>query len=176
MSVRYSPAALRGAVNREAGSYFEQIISSACFYYQNTGVAEIEKTPEPIKRLGRANNKGQFLACYEKKGQPDYKGTVTGGGSVVFEAKHTSLNKISQSVVLPQQAEALERHRKLGATTFILVSFALQRLYKIPWEVWRNMKELYGRKYLTPDDIPEYEVHSRRGVLDFLPEERISRA
>ena len=38
------------------------------------------------------------------------------------------------------------------------------------------MKQIYGRKYLRPADIPEYEVKLYRGMLDFLPEERIKRA
>ena len=173
---RINNAALRGKQNRAAGALFEQMIDAACRYYRQAGIAEIEKTPEAMKPLGHQNGKGQFLACYVKKAQPDFKGTLKGGCSIVFEAKITSADKIQQSVVLDQQADALERHRKLGARCFILVSFDFQTFFCIPWEVWQDMKQIYGRKYLRPADIPEYEVKLYRGMLDFLPEERIKRA
>ena len=94
----------------------------------------------------------------------------------MFEAKITTADRIQQSAVLEQQAEALERHRKLGAECFILVSFDFQKFYRVPWAVWREMKEMYGRKYLKPEDIPEYEVKLCRGMLDFLPEAKITKA
>ena len=33
------------------------------------------------------------------------------------------------------------------------------------------MKERYGRKYVTPGDITEYEIRREGGVLKFLTEE-----
>ncbi len=165
---RISNAAVRGKQNREAGALFEQMIDAACLYYRQASIAEIEKTPEAMKPLGPQNGRGQFLACYVKKAQPDFKGTLKGGGSVVFEAKITSSDRIQQSVVLEQQAEALERHSKLGAECFILVSFGFRRFYRIPWKMWRDMKAIYGRKYIKPGDVPQYEVKLHRGRLDFL--------
>lgn len=78
-----------GARSRAEGAGFEAIISSACDYYRAIGRADIEKTPEPMKPLGGANRSGRFLACYTKQAQPDYKGVLSGGRAVVFEAKHT---------------------------------------------------------------------------------------
>lgn len=167
-------AAIRGKQNKAAGALFEQMIDAACRNYRQAGVAEIDKTPEPMRPLGHQNGKGQFLACYTKKAQPDFSGTLKGGTSIVLEAKITSSDRIQQSVVLEQQAEALERHRKLGAQCFVLVSFDFQKFYRIPWEVWQEMKQRYGRKYLRPADIPEYEIKLRRGMLDFLPEIKIT--
>lgn len=166
-----SNAALRGKQNRIAGASFEQIIDAACQYYKENGIAEIDKTPEVMKPLGHQNKKGQFLACYVKKAQPDFKGTLKGGRSIVFEAKFTSTDKMQQSVVMEKQAEALERHRKLGAQCFIVISFSFQKFYRIPWEVWRDMKQIYGRKYIKPKDIPQYEVKFFQGILNFLPDE-----
>jgi recombination protein U len=171
-----SNAAIRGKRNRAKGALFEQMIDAACRHYRQACIAEIDKTPEAMKPLGHQNGKGQFLACYTKKAQPDFKGTLKGGSSVVFEAKITTADRIQQSAVLEQQAEALERHRKLGAECFILVSFDFQKFYRVPWAVWREMKERYGRKYLKPEDIPEYEVKLCRGMLDFLPEAKITKA
>lgn len=76
-----STSGRRSAANRPglAGSYFEAMISGSCDYYLDRGLAKIEKTPEPMKPLGPKNYKGQFLACYTKQAQPDYKGTLKGG-------------------------------------------------------------------------------------------------
>lgn len=38
---------------------------------------------------------------------------------------------------------------------------------EIPWNVWRDMKEMYGRQYLKPDDIEEYKVKFD-GAVHFL--------
>jgi len=168
MDAKSYNAAVRGKQNRAAGQIFEEIIEAACRYYRQAGVAEIEKTPEAMKPLGRSNGKGQFLACYTKKAQPDFKGTLAGGCSVVFDAKTTSTGRIQQSVVTDEQAGDLERHSRLGAVCFIFVSFDFQHYYRIPWEVWREMKSRYGRKYLKPEDIHEYEIFYRNARLDFL--------
>lgn len=161
-------AVLIGKQNKAAGAIFEMMIEAACREYRQAGIAEIEKTPEAMKPLGHSNNKGQFMACYVKKAQPDFKGTLYGGKSIVFEAKCTRADRIKQNVVTQVQAEALERHRRLGAECYVMVSFNFQRYYKIPWEVWQEMKERYGRKYIMPEDIPEYNIKLYRGMVDFL--------
>ena len=161
---------VKGILNRANGVYWEAIIDAACEYYSRIGIAEIEKTPEPMRPIGSPNSKGQFLACFTKNGQPDYKGTIKGGKAVVFEAKHTDTNRMHQSVITDEQEKRLNNHFSLGADCFVLVSFGLIRYYKIPWDVFRSMKEHYGRKYITPDDIQEYEITRTKtgGYLNFL--------
>ncbi len=161
---------VKGILNRANGVYWEEIIDAACEYYSRIGIAEIEKTPEPMRPIGSPNSKGQFLACFTKNGQPDYKGTIKGGKAVVFEAKHTDTNRMHQSVITDEQEKRLNNHFSLGADCFVLVSFGLIRYYKIPWDVFRSMKEHYGRKYITPDDIQEYEITRTKtgGYLNFL--------
>ena len=58
----------------------------------------------------------------------------------------------------------------LGAECFVMVSFGFERFFKIPWTVFRDMKEHYGRKYITPEDVQEYKVRYIGGVLQFLQE------
>lgn len=161
---------ITGRKNRIYGSCWETMIDAACEYYSRIGLAEIEKTPEPMKPIGKPNSKGQFLAYYTKKGQPDYKGTIKGGRAIVFEAKHTNTDRMQQSVITDEQEKRLNSHFSLGADCFILVSFKLRRYYKIPWAIFRNMKKYYGRKYITPEDIQEYEITRTRtdGYLKFL--------
>ena len=159
---------MRGRQSRINGDYFEGIIDASLRWYEEKGVACIEKTPEPMKPLGPPNKKGQFLACYTKAGQPDFKGTLTGGRSVVFEAKHTDSDKIDYSRLTDEQIEKLSKHDELGAAAFVLVSFGLQDFYRIPWEVWRDMKAIYGRKHLKKKELEQYRVQYIAGVIKLL--------
>lgn len=160
--------AMRGARNRAAGGFWEQIIEAACNNYRISGMADIRKTPEPMRPLSKQNEKGQFLACFTKQAQPDYKGTLKGGRSVVFEAKHTDTDRMLRSVISDEQERELNSHEKLGALCFVLVSFGLQRFYRIPWSLFRDMKEHFGRKYVKLEDLKEYEIRFIGGQLEFL--------
>lgn len=161
-------AAMAGRRSRAAGEHWEQMIEASCNHYRLTGEAEIRKTPEPMKPLGRPNGRGQFLACYTKQAQPDYKGTIKGGRAIVFEAKHTDSDRMQRSVISAEQEKELDRHMALGAECFVMVSFGFQRYFKIPWGAFKNMKERYGRKYITPGDVGEYEIKYTGGYLRFL--------
>ena len=158
-----------GARSRAEGAGFEAIISSACDYYRAIGRADIEKTPEPMKPLGSPDRAGRFLACYTKQAQPDYKGILRGGKAVNFEAKHTDSDRMTADRVTPEQAARLTRTEKLGGIAFVLCSFGGRYFYRVPWAVWRDMKSLFGRKYITPADLAEYRVpFAAPGVLLFL--------
>ena len=62
-----------GLHNKEAGEQFEKLIIAACDFYRDNGIAEIDKTPEPMKALYPIDN-GKFVACFTKRAQPDFKG------------------------------------------------------------------------------------------------------
>lgn len=158
----------RGRQSRIMGDHFEGIIAASLRWYEDKGVACIEKTPEPMKPLRAPNRQGQFLACYIKAGQPDFKGTLTGGRSVVFEAKHTDSDRIEYSRLTDEQVEKLSTHHKLGAAAFVLVSFGLQDFYRIPWEIWRDMKAIYGHKHIKQKELEPYRVQYIAGVLKLL--------
>lgn len=160
-------AIIRGQQSKAAGELFEKIIEDACRYYSKNGEAEIEKTPEPMKPIRRMKN-GQFVAVFTKKAQPDYKGTLKTGQSIVFEAKHTDTGKIRRAVITDEQENRLNRHEALGAECYVILSFSFQRFYKVPWHYFKNMKLYTCRNYLVPDDIKKYEVHFIAGVLRFL--------
>lgn len=165
---KHMMAQIRGKQARVAGGYFENIISASCDYYLSRGLAKIEKTPEPMKPLGAKNRKGQFLACYTKQAQPDYGGTLKGGRSIYFEAKHTDDERIEQRRLTQEQQDDLETHHKLGAIAFVLVSMSLTDFYRVPWPVWRDMAEIYGRKYMTHAELSRYEVPATAGFIKFL--------
>ncbi len=159
---------IRGSQSRAVGAHFESMIEASLLWYEGKGVAEIEKTPEPTKPLGRPNKRGQFLACFTKASQPDFKGTLNGGRSVVFEAKHTSTDRIDYARVTKEQRDRLERHHNLGAAVFVLVSFGLRDFYRIPWSVWSGMADIYGRKHMRQRECEPYRVQYIAGVLKLL--------
>lgn len=149
----------QGKVSKAKGKHFEERLDAAFLYYDEKGFASIEKTPEPMKPAKSLGN-GKFVAFFEKKAQPDYKGTIKGGRAVMFEAKYTDSEKMEQSRVNKDQTEYLEKHHNLGARCYVLIGFGSGEVYKIPWDIWRNMKAIYGRKYLKETDIQNYKVKS----------------
>lgn len=160
---------MTGARSRAEGAGFESLINSACEYYRTNGIADIEKTPEPMKPLGGADRSGRFLACYTKQAQPDYKGILAGGTAVTFEAKHTNSGKMGLDRVSSTQAACLSHTTLLGGVAFVLCSFGANAYYRVPWPVWCDMKNLFGRKYVTQDDLKAYRVRfAAPGVLLFL--------
>ena len=163
---------LIGSRSRSTGAAFEKLIEISCEVYKSRNLAYIEKTPEPMCPISGADRQGKFTAIYTATAQPDYKGTLSGGRAVVFEAKHTDSDTMKQERVTPAQAEALSMHYALGALCFVLISIK-DRCFVIPWTVWDNMKNVYGRKYITASDAKEHEVKivANKGsvYLDFLP-------
>lgn len=161
-------ARYRNKLNRHQGKDFESLIEAACCYYRNRDVADIEKTPEamrPLRNLG----KGQFVAVYTEKAQTDFKGFLMGGGVVCFEAKHTVSERMEQDRVTPAQADRLERCHAYGGYAFVLCSFSGRDFFRVPWSTWRGMKNLFGRKYITPQDVEQCRVRiGGPGVLLFL--------
>lgn len=158
---------IQGYRNKYSGQLFENIITASCHYYYQQKKALIIKTPEPMKPIKDLGG-GKFVAYYEKHAQPDYKGTFSTGQTVIFDAKHTEEDRLKQSAVTPAQTESLNKHYEFGARCFIVVSFGFQQFFNIPWEVFREMKERYGRKYIKPEDIPEYRVQFNGSIVKFL--------
>lgn len=158
----------RGLRSRQNGTLFESMIDASLNWYATKGEAHIEKTPEPMRPLSKPNQRGQFLACYTKQAQPDYKGTLKGGRSIVFEAKHSEGDKIDYGRVTEEQRDALEAHYQLGAVAGVLVSLGMTDFYMVPWKTWRRMMEIYGRKHMKKADLECYKVPFYGGVIKLL--------
>lgn len=168
MTVAEYKASIQGRQNRAQGLAFEEIVNDTCDHYRLMGLAHIEKTPEPMKVIGVVNrNMGHFKAAFEKAAQPDYKGTIKGGRSIVFDAKSTETDRIQQKAVTQEQWEALDLHEEMGAWCFILVSLGW-KYYRVPWEKWKTMKEDCGHKYMNADDLTPYELAAWPAPLRFL--------
>lgn len=147
----------QGRRNRAHGKAFEEDLEKTFAYYNEKGFAKIDKTPEPMKVI-RSMGQGHFLACFTKKAQPDYKGTIKGGRSVMFEAKYTEMDRIGQDAVNEDQTDYLNDAAALGARCYVLCGFKSGGVYRVPWDAWVNMKRLFGHKYATEQQLQKYQV------------------
>ena len=137
-------------------------------YYERTGFAKIDKTPEPFRILQRLEG-GRFVGVFAHKAQPDYKGVISGGRAVLFEAKFTATDRIRQEAVTAEQSKYLSAAADLGAWCFVLVGFSSGNAYMIPWEIWRDMSKFFGRKYATEQDLAPFRIKTApSGLLIIL--------
>lgn len=162
----------QGSRSRELGLAFEERLKMACEAYKNQGIAFIEKTPEPFAITDKQYDKNRkflgFLGHFEKKAQPDFKGTLRGGKSIVFDAKATEKDRIERAAVTDEQKKDLNYHFALGAECNVIVSFKLQTYYRVPWYTWSHMREIYGRSYITQDDLSDMQIPVKNGIVYFL--------
>lgn len=166
-----NPAAQwRGRVNKAQGAHFEQLIEQSCCYYQESGTAVIEKTPEPF-HITRSLGDGKFQGNFAKAAQPDFKGVLCGGRMIAFEAKHSADDRISQSRVTTEQTAALDSYEKAGAMCFVFVSLKMQDFFLIPWIAWKSMNKWAGRKYATVEKMSKWRVRFDGQKIKFLHEE-----
>lgn len=157
-----------GAASREKGKLFERRLDAAFAYYAEHGSAIIEKTPEPMRPTKSLGN-GRFVAHFEKKAQADYKGVLKGGRTIIFEAKFTASDRLEQNRVGQNQTGYMERYSSLGARCFIVIGFSSGGVYRIPWKIWREMKDVFGRKYVKESDLGAYRVQEMKsGTLLLL--------
>lgn len=165
-------SSLRGAQNRAEGNAFEKLITTACEYYEEKGIALIEKTPEPFHVTRNLKN-GKFEGYFTKKAQPDFKGTIRSGKSIVFDAKATETDRINLSALTDEQVKRLELHRRLGAETAILLCFGFKEFAWIPFEIFMAAKDINGHKHWTIQESRDFAVYLKNGYLDFLSGRRI---
>lgn len=167
--VRSIARSMQGKQSRAMGEYFEQMIMAASKFYEEKGISVIHKTPEPMKVLKVYNrSKGQFICCFAKQAQPDFKGILMDSTMILFDAKHTDREKIERSVVTEEQEECFESYMKLGAMCFLVVSLGFEKFYRVPWIVFRDMKKIFGHKYMNESELAPYELKYSNGILRFL--------
>jgi recombination protein U len=154
--------------NNARGHFFEGYIKGACGFYKDRGKAIVDQTPEPF-RTTSTNRDGSFTGRFIANAQPDFKGTLAGGRAICFEAKYTSTDKMKRSAVTPDQMEALEAHYIMGAVSGVCIGIKDVFAF-IPWIAWRDMKEIFGRQYMTVEDIEPYRIkfNGHALFLDFI--------
>lgn len=167
-------AYLIGARSRAAGAQFENEILASLRYYENQGTVKADKTPEPMKTLSGADVYGHFKACFTKKAQADFSGTLKGGRAVRFEAKQTSGDRFERSRLTNEQMKDLREHGKLGALCFVILCFTSNmrnNYYRIPFGIWDNMKNIFGRQYVKESDVEQYRILCKQGIIRLFTSE-----
>lgn len=157
-------------VNNAQGHSFEGYIKAGRVFYDQRGLATVDKTPEPFRVLKKLGN-GIFNGRFTARAQPDFQGTLAGGRSIVFEAKYTTTDRMTRETVTDEQQKALAQHAERGALSAVCVGIR-NDFFFVPWEVWRDMKKLIGRKYVTAADLEAFRVRFNGAVLflDFTHE------
>lgn len=151
-------------INNAQGHFLEGEILRACDEYMRRGIANIGKTPEPFRVMTKYQNGTATVRFTHEKAEPDFKGVLIGGRSIVFEAKSTQNDRILRNVLTDNQMDILESYYQLQAISQVCICIK-NDFFMVPWEIWRDMKRLYGRQYLQPLDIPEFKVRYRAGVM-----------
>lgn len=157
----------QGRKSKAMGEIFEKRIEHALNLYDSLNVAYIQKTPEPFRVIRRIGD-GRFEGYFEKKGQPDFKGVLKDGSTIIFEAKHTDSDRILQSVVTETQADFFDKYQNMGARCYVMVSLGLSSFYRIPWHIWKDMKSYAGHKYLNAEDMAEFKLAESSGIIQIL--------
>lgn len=160
----------QNAVNNAQGHFFEGYIKAACTFYSERERAEVDKTPEPFRVLEKSRD-GVFKGRFTAHAQPDFQGTLAGGRSIVFEAKYTTTDRMKRDVLTEEQQKVLERHANRGAITAVCAGID-DKFFFVPWEIWRDMKQHFGRKYVTAADVEAFRVKFNGTVmfLDYIHE------
>ncbi|MGL5433771.1 MAG: Holliday junction resolvase RecU [Lachnospiraceae bacterium] len=161
---------IQGRRSKASGDRFENILSAACQYYREKGMAIVEKTPEPMRPIKPYGNRrmGQYVACFVKQAQPDYKGVLCDGQAIIFEAKHTDKDRIQESAITMTQRQNLDDFQRMGAQCFVMVSMGFDIFHRVPWSVFGNMKSQFGRKYMTLEELEWYRLDEKNGIVLIL--------
>lgn len=158
---------IRGKQNKAAGERFEKMIDQALRYYKERDIAVINKTPEPMKLI-KSLGEGKFVACFAKKAQVDFCGSLAGGRAIRFEAKQTDTDRFTRDRLTDEQMDDLRTHAEMGAYCCVMLCFGMDHIYRIPWLIWENMKIGFGRNYVTEKDVKGFRVEIRNGILMLL--------
>ena len=145
------------------GKNFERFVSIACDYYRDKGLADISKVDEPF-RVIRLKKAGRFEGQFTRKANPDFEGTILGGQSICFECKYTSKDRIRQGVITDKQAEVLDTKYRLGGLVGVCCAIQ-ENFFFVPWHIWKVLDRKVGRKSFSCEDLKEYEVPFKKGVM-----------
>jgi len=156
---------LRNKKSAARGRAFESLLMRGCNYYRQKGVAIINKVNEPYI-VTKKTNSNKFMGRFTGRAEPDFKGVLYGGRAIAFEAKSTQKSRIQRNAVTDTQMEWLREQKDFGAVTFVAVNIQ-DKFYSVPFDVWDDMKNIYGKKFLMPEDIAGYEV-KYDGAVRFL--------
>ena len=56
----------------------------------------------------------------------------------------------------------------MDALCFVVVCIKYEHFYRVPWKDWKNMKTLFGHKHMTLEELEEYRVPCKNGMICYL--------
>ena len=160
----------RSYANR--GMQLERILELANKKYLNSGIADIQKLPTPVKIMKVTGSKVEGVRT--KGHLVDYVG-IYNGVSLIFDAKETKEARFPLQNVELHQYERLKSWSEKGAIAFLIVYFAKYDKYfylpfaSLKWAFERANEG--GRKSIAYEEfeICAQEVKSKDGyVLHYL--------
>lgn len=80
----------------------------------------------------------------------------------------TGKDRINQNVVTDTQWKSLDIYEQFGAHCYVMVSLGLVRFYRVPWKIWKQMKELFGHKFMTEQELEPYRLPERQCTILIL--------
>ena len=82
----------------------------------------------------------------------------------MFEAKYTTTDRMKRDALTPVQQKTLESHHRRGALSAVCVGIG-DKFFFVPWLLWRDMKDIFGRQYVTAADLENLRVKFNGAVL-----------
>lgn len=151
--------------SNDRGRSFENLIMKGCQAYALEGRAVINKVYEPYRCIKKLQS-GGFVGQFTGRAEPDFKGVLRGGRAIAFEAKSTKKSRIQYNALTDDQMRWLQIQENIGAEVFVCIDIS-GRFFMLPWKQWRDMKNIYGKKFLMAGDIEDFEALFD-GVVRFL--------
>lgn len=156
------------------GSVLEDFINMTISYYQDNGLALIQKIPTPIKPINIDKETRHItLAYFDQKSTVDYIGAVQ-GIPVCFDAKESAVDTFPLQNIHEHQIRFMERMEKQNGIAFILLYYSHRdEAYYLPFRdvlfFWQRA-EKGGRKSFTYEEVDKtLQIRIKNGIyLHFL--------
>ena len=155
------------------GSTLEDLINHTNQYYQEQGLALIQKIPTPITPVRIDSEKRQItLAYFDQVSTVDYIGAVQ-GIPVCFDAKECAADTFPLQNLHAHQYRFMEAFERQEGIAFLLVYFSQRDLFyylDFPQlqKFWNRMQE-GGRKSIRREELdPFFYLESQRGLIPYL--------
>lgn len=127
------------ASHRNRGDGFERVIADMHAIYERQGRASCIRTPPSMKVLRPAGKPGQFVACYEGEGPPDWF-VQAGGVSIVADVKDCAADRWPLDHLPKHQADRFDKHEAHGGVAGII----LRMRGVVWWLPWRSDLDGFG--------------------------------
>ena len=154
------------------GSTLEDFINQTNAYYQEKGLALIQKVPTPITPVKiDKEHRHITLAYFEQKSTVDFIGVVQ-GIAVCFDAKECATDTFPLQNIHEHQVHFMEEFEKQEGVAFFLIYFShLDKCYYMRYtelmKFWKRAKD-GGRKSIRMEELDAaFFLQLQRGF--FLP-------